>query len=499
MEIQFPKSEQQYLKSVCRGVQEQELTQELRLGDGMPDIGRVISSWGQVILRSKEWRRDSVAFSGGVMAWVLYAPEDGTQPRCIESWIPFQMKWDIADTLRDGAIRIHTLLRFSDARNISPRKIMLRMGVAAMGEAWLKDSADVYAPGQMPDGIQLLMKTYPVRLPKEAGEKAFAMDEVLELPSSLPVPEKLIYYTMQPVLREKKFVGDKLLFRGNGRLHLVYAAEDGKVSSYSFEVPFSQYVEMEGNYSEAVGADIWMGITSLEVETEKENQLRLKCGLLAQYLLDDMEMLTLAADAYSPSMDVIADIQSLQLPAILEQKRMVVEARETAHKDAHTVVDTVFLPDFPRQRRNGDQVQWEIPGMFQTLYYDTSHMLQGAAARWDGQLSTDAASDSDITANVILGEEAGASVGMDAIDMQGQAVMDVQIASTQGIPMVACLTVAPREKESESRPSLILRRAGEDSLWQIAKTAGSTVEAIQQINGLEGEPAWDRMLLIPVL
>ena len=49
-----------------------------------------------------------------------------------------------------------------------------------------------------------------------------------------------------------------------------------------------------------------------------------------------------------------------------------------------------------------------------------------------------------------------------------------------------------------NRPSVILRRAGEDSLWQIAKTTGSTVDAIRSANALEQEPNPDRLLLIPI-
>ena len=48
------------------------------------------------------------------------------------------------------------------------------------------------------------------------------------------------------------------------------------------------------------------------------------------------------------------------------------------------------------------------------------------------------------------------------------------------------------------RPSLILRRVGEDGLWETAKAAGSTVEAIQKANGLQEEPGPGRLLLIPV-
>jgi len=40
---------------------------------------------------------------------------------------------------------------------------------------------------------------------------------------------------------------------------------------------------------------------------------------------------------------------------------------------------------------------------------------------------------------------------------------------------------------------------GEDSLWDIAKDVGSTVETIQKVNKLTAEPTPQQMLLIPVL
>ena len=71
MELQFEKQQIPCLRQLPAEEQIQEQTQELRLSDGMPDIGRVLCAWGQVVMRGKEWRSDSIGVSSGVMAWVL--------------------------------------------------------------------------------------------------------------------------------------------------------------------------------------------------------------------------------------------------------------------------------------------------------------------------------------------------------------------------------------------------------------------------------------------
>ena len=135
MELQFQKSQCRCLGRAVREVKNTELTQEVRLSDGMPDIGRVLGAWGQAVLRSKEWRAGQVSASGGVMTRILYAPEDGSEIRSLDTWIPFQIQWDIQNADRDGTLRVLPLLRFLDSRTVSARKIMVRAGIAAMAEA----------------------------------------------------------------------------------------------------------------------------------------------------------------------------------------------------------------------------------------------------------------------------------------------------------------------------------------------------------------------------
>ena len=65
--------------------------------------------------------------------------------------------------------------------------------------------------------------------------------------------------------------------------------------------------------------------------------------------------------------------------------------------------------------------------------------------------------------------------------------------------MVTGLAVGEREIMDPARPSLILQRMGEKGLWEIAKACGSTMEAIERANGLQGEPQVGQMLLIPVM
>ena len=493
MELKFEKRGIQYLKPLLQEVQAQEQTQELRLTDGMPDIGRILGTWGQVILRGKEWRGDQVACNGGVMAFVLYAPEDGSGPKVLESWIPFQMKWNLEDGHRDGEIRIQPLMRFLDARSVSPRKMMLRCGISARAEAWRQETAMAAVPGTVPEDVQLRKNRYPIRYPKAAGEKTFQMEESIPLGTDVG---EIISYCLTPRFSEVRFLSGKLVLRGSGLLHLVYLDGENRVTGRDLEIPVSQLAEPEGEFSPDAQASAIPAITNLEVELEEGNQLRVKAGLVAQYLVDDREVLELVEDVYSNRRQVEPEVEELELRSILEQKQVTVPVRQTIRQSASQIADVTYLPDFPVLRRN-EGLQAELPGTFQVLSYDENGVLSGTTARteenWDMPLGENAR----VEAGIAPGSSPTA-LGGSGIELKGESVMSLQTTTRRGLEMVTGLKLGEVQEMPSNRPSLILRRAGTQDLWNIAKSTGSTVEAIRKANSLEGEPEESRILLIPV-
>ena len=497
MELQFRKSVFPCLTPVLSEVQNLEQTQEVRIPEGMPGAERILGAWGQVLLRSKEWRPGSVNLSAGILVWVLYMPEEGGSPQRVESWIPFQMNWDLPEDSPEGQIRIRCLPRFVDARSVSAGKILIRAGIAALAEAWVPVSGEVYQPEEIPEDLELLRGSYPVRLPVEAGEKTFLLDEELTLPASAPQPERLVYYRMDPAVGDRKVLANKVVFRGNGNLHVLYESEEGQLHGWDFELPFSQFADLQGSFSSDAQADILPGVTNLELDDE--GKLRLKAGLTGQYLVDDRQMLELVEDAYSPGRELTLRRGDLELPVVLDSRRENIYGEQTIPGSANLMVDTAFLPDFPRQQRTEEGVLLEQPGMVQMLYYDADGALQSASHRWEGRQTLRADEGTKISVVPMSAPEPQILPGSDSITLRGEVPVQVTASAGQGMPMVTGLELGEVREADPGRPSLILRRAENMGLWDLAKASGSTMAAIRSANDLQGEPAPGQMLLIPVV
>ena len=303
---------------------------------------------------------------------------------------------------------------------------------------------------------------------------------------------------MQPGVTDRKVLSEKVVFRGNANLHTLYRSEEGQLHGWDFDLPFSQYAELSGEYGPDAQVDFALCPTSMELETDDEGRLHLKCGMTAQYCITDREQIAVVEDAYSPNREMTVHTEMLEIPAILENRRETMYAQASIPESVNTVADISFLPDFPKQKYREGSVEAELPGSFQALYYGEDGALRAGNARWEDTLHLNA---DDHTAISVIPSPAvpQSAINSGQLSMKAELPLELISMANQQIPMVTGLVLGEEQKPDPGRPSLILRRAGDNSLWQIAKASHSTVRSIREANDLQNEPAPGQLLLIPVL
>lgn len=498
MEIQFNKTAVPGLRTVLQQIQTAEQTQEVRLPEEMPDIGRVVACWGQPVIRGKEWHADRVGINGGIMCWVLYIPEEGGTPQSVAAWLPFQMKWEIPPTRRDGTMIVQPFLRSADARSLSARKLMVRAGVSVAMQALAAEDVEVCTPGELPEDIRLLKKTYPMRIAQEAGEKGFQLEETFSVSGAQPGPEQLIRYELRPELTDWKLMGDKVVFRGTALLHILYRCGDGQLHSWDQEMSFSQYAQLDQEYADEAAVQAVPMVTNLELELDAEGKLHLKAGLSVQYTVFGCPLIEVVEDAYSPGRAVTVKTEALQIPSVLDTQNRIMRVEQSVDCEASQILDLAFCPDAPMQMRSETGVHTQLPGVFQLLYRDMDGNLQSTNAYWEETQIMDTAPENRIAVTAMPGGIPQAVPDTSGVTMSADLMTDAYVFSGEGIPTVTELSVGEEIQPDPDRPSIILRRVGQDTLWDIAKATGSTVEQIMAANRLTDLPAPDTMVLIPI-
>lgn len=497
MELHFSNKEIPCLKTLKQDVQTQEQTQEVKLPEGLPDMGRVLGAWGQSVLRGKQWQAEEASVSCGAMVWVMYAPEDGSYPRMVETWIPMELRWQLPGDRQDGQLWANCLLRNVDARMTGPRRLMVRANMGVRMQAFCPDKIVLTQPEGLPADVQLLKRTHSVRLPMEAGEKTFQLDEELELPASCPKLRSLLHARLYPAVAEKRVMSDKAVFRGIADLHVMYQGEDEGFYGWDFEVPFSQYAELTAAHSEEADVMLMPQITGLETEVDSEGRIRLKAGLTCQYMTCDEAAVEVVEDGYSPIRKVEPQVEGLQLPSIVQMDTQTLLLQHSFPAEGMPV-DAGVLIDQARRQSLPEQVRVELPASGQILYYDMEGGLQSACARWEESIYADPAADGTMEVQVIPTGKCTAQPEEKGMSLQTDVMLETVVTAHKTVPMVTGLEIGQPMPKDPNRPSVVLRRVGPEGLWEMAKATGSSVEAIRKANGLSGEAEVGRMLLIPV-
>jgi hypothetical protein len=282
----------------------------------------------------------------------------------------------------------------------------------------------------------------------------------------------------------------KVVFRGTAALYVLYQDESGRLQSWDGEVPFSQFADLEGDYEDDVDAQILPAVTNLELDVGDDGNLHLKAGLTGQYIVFDHPVIEAVEDAYSPQRQVMPIMQPLTIPMVLDRRCETIRLEEPVSGPGQTV-DVYCTVEHP-QSCHGEM---EVCGTFQVLRYDPDGMLQGQTLRTQNRWQMIA--DDSIRLS-------GCCVPAGNPQLMGSSAhADVQVMTEavagQGMSVVTGLTLGEKAEPDPDRASVILRRAGAERLWDLAKRYGSTMDAICRANHLTGEPEAERMLLIPVL
>ena len=496
MEIQFEAKTCTCLET-SHNKQILEKTQEHRLGDELPDVGKILGCWGQTMIRSKENRGGEIGINGGILIGILYVPDGGGAPCTISDWIPFSSRWDSNFTDSEGTILCRCNIQSIDARSISARKLMIRASICVQIQYCYKKEFPLYYPENVAENIQMLKHSYPVQLPKEAGEKDFQIEETLEhLASDF---YQLVYCTLHPQILEKKVMTDKLLFRGVCHLHFLYMTDEGLLKKSEIDLPFSQYNELTGIYDADCSSLVQLSITGLELGKNEEGILQLNAGVVGEYTIYSKENITLVEDSYGIRMKVQCVREENKIPAILDSREQTIPVRINPEIEALECLDAVFYPE--QVAISGeDNLTIKCYGSCLILYKDLEGQLRSTWTRWESSETMESSQNNIVNGDVSYCGDLHWEISGTSVYLDTKLILHTMTQTSQGITAVKSLVISDEPVETDfHRPSLIIRSAGTEDLWHLAKSVGSTTEDISRINGIGDSLNPDQLLLIPLL
>ena len=475
--------------------------------DYSPDVGRIVDVSACLLPRSQTITDGRLNVEGSIRLTLLFMAEEAQGLRSLEYTIPFEQ----SERLPDGCEKVSVEGRVCnpEVRLLNPRKLFTRLDVEWRFTPYCRETLAVC--GEIPDqeayAIETLREKHEVSLIRAIGEKDFVFSDELTIPSGREAVCELLRTRIKPRVTETKSIGSKAVLKGVVCVSLLYASEDGKLCSYSEELPFSQILD---GVAEGEGGDISastvLNLSGCEIHTGGEgtdgggHTVSVKLFMNAFVVLRGTETVNCITDLYSTAYEFDAQTERVELWRAPETLTVTQSVREQL--DTGTEVKCVLSADVcfggASARQEGERTVLRAPATVSALYLDESDVPRAASRRIE--VAAESAAGGEVQVEAVCSGDITANINANGIELRFPA--DFTVLSAEATPCV-CLTKLSVEKpdaQSCDLPSLVLRALCEgETLWDIAKQYRTTIAEILSANELSGSAAAEagQMLLIP--
>lgn len=483
----------------------QEETMEAIVPDAYPDIARIVDTEGAIFLTGKEVKEGRAELSGVVKATVIYLPDGTKGLRHMEVTIPFKTNVDRGDIRPPCKLVASPRTWSADTRSLNPRKILVRVNFCVGVRMFHPKTANISSGTENAEehGIQQLITTQNAYMVTAVQEKNFTFSDDVNISGSRPAAEELLKSRAELMCNESKLIGNKLIFKGEVNLQLMYRAADDNMYSSLFELPFSQIMEVAGVEENADNSvDIHFTDVNCAIAGGEDNRtISVNMGMLAQGVVREMRKVNMLSDIYSTNYELKPEMETVNLQELAANgnERQTVREQMETEAPVQSVADVNVNIGQLRQSREGETVRLSAEAEITVVYMaedGSPHtVVRRVTSDCDLMLPEDSICTFDCNS---VGERfavpsAGGLELRFPIDFRYLALSPKKVAAVSNVSLDENVV-----KDHSNQPSVILRMVDQESLWDIAKVYATTTGDIMRANGLTEEylPR-GRLLLIP--
>lgn len=223
---------------------EHSLEADLNLPDYCPEIQRILKCCVCAQITSVQNISGRVTAQGNAEVKLIYASEEG-KIAAFEQSYPIQKICENNSLTSDNAIAVKVNTDYVNCRAVNSRRVDVRAMLTFIFKATKKREENILCEANGA-GIQTITENYEYASLNGLCEKAFSLNEVIEIKGKSPVSQ-IINASACAVSNEIKVINNKALIKGECKVKIYYISEnESTIENIEHSMPISQIIEMDG-------------------------------------------------------------------------------------------------------------------------------------------------------------------------------------------------------------------------------------------------------------
>ena len=460
--------------------------------DSKPDILSTICTSGVVCVYKKEALEDKVRIDGNINTYIMYLADDTQDKvRGINTNLDFSEMIPVSNVKEGMEASVQTKLKSIECKVINGRKIGIKASLEVDIKVYEKEDIEIVNDIQNAEGIQIQKENLTVNSLVGMGENKIYAKDNLSI-NSVDNLAEILKIDVTIVDKDVKVSYNKILAKADAKIKLMYLTEDNRVNVVEAKMPLVGFIDIP-NVTEENICDINYEVRNIVIKPNsvEEHSIYVEMEVGVSAIVYEEKQINLIQDLYSPCENLEFNkkkITTITGKRILTEIKQIRETVELEGMENKNIVDVDINPIIEKQENLMNKILYTgnldvnfvlIGNDFQTEIRNSKIPFEYSVDIEDSENMNNKLT-IEVASQDFIVQEQGIVTSNINLNMENNMYKNTNINVMNEIQ-----TNGEREEQDYSIVLYIVKKG--DTLWNIAKQYGSTVEDIVRTNGIEDE------------
>ncbi len=474
--------------------------------DSKPDILDVISNSGVICIYKKEILDGKIRLDGSVNTYIMYLSDtQENQVRSLNTNIDFTQIIDMEKARSNMSLDLNIRLKGLECKVLNGRKINMKAILEIDCKVSSNETVEYIKEINNLSDIQCLSRDFEVNsLVGTGNTKVFAKD-TLDIDQTDNLVE-IMKTDLKITNRETKISYNKVLIKSDLQIKLIYLTDDNRINMKEATIPIVGFIDLP-NISEEHSCDVKYEIKNIIIKPNnvEEHSIYVEAEIQVYCEAYENKNLQIIQDLYSPTLDLNftqKNIKVMQKKQIKQQICSIREKQIIPEIGNKKIYDVEVMPVIQEQTILKDRIMYNGEIKLNFIFASSKNGIDTKAISLPFSFSMDfegIESDSNIDTVIEINMQNFVIMPDESIEIKIDLNFTAISGKDSNISIIDEVNPEAQNRSACKYSMIIYFVKPGDTLWNIAKKFGSTVEDISRVNGIENPDILQvgRQLFIP--
>ena len=466
--------------------------------DSKPDILNTIGTSGIASIYKKEVQSEKVRLDGTVNAYIMYMPDGADDTvRGLNTSVDFSESLNVPNCQEGMNVISDVKIKSIEAKVINGRKIGIKATLEVNLKIYSNDNVEIINEVQNEEDVQILKEDLKLNsLVGTGSTKIYAKDNIQI--DNMDNLAEILQAQVWLVDKDIKISYNKVLTKAEAEIKIMYLTEDNRINIVTYKIPVVGFIDIP-DVSEENICDVNYEIKNIIIKpnSQDEHSIYVEIEIEVTCCAYEEKQINLIQDMYSPTQNL--NFEKKQITTMTSKQNIsgVKQIREKINMndiDGLNLLDVETTPVILNENKINTKIMYEAELNMKFIFENSRTQIITKDAKIPFEYTIE---------NLQNGESLNTDSNMEVktqdflIQDGGDINCNIDVQTNTNMYRTANINMIDKIQENGDREEqdysivIYIVKKG-DTLWNIAKEFGSTVDGIARVNGIE-----NRDLIMP--